>query len=265
MRYAGALLLTVLVGGCTSVRMEQRDGCWVRKTEKFPKRVMEEIGPCSRPAPDWAEDRLTRLVQECVVQADYRWQNRALEAWNRKEPMPPQESEENILQACMTEASQTMLTENEALKTRVGELVSDRDVLRADVAKDQEHLRSSHDRIADALGEAAKKPAPAAVATATSTSDGTATTQSDSASTADSPQPALSVITIPESRSSTPTPKRRSAPKKTVPAPAPAAACEPRTPAKVGVTEALAPKLEVAAPIQPVSTDAPPGPAPKVQ
>ena len=130
MRIAGAMLFAVLLGGCTSVRMEQRDGCWVRQTSKFPKRVTEEIGPCERPAPAWAEDRLTRLVQECVAQSDYRWQNRALSAWSRGEPLPPQESEENILQACVSEASASMLTENEALKTRVGELVYDRDLLR---------------------------------------------------------------------------------------------------------------------------------------
>lgn len=258
MRIAGAMLLAVLVGGCTSVRMVQRDGCWVRQTEKWPKRVSEELGPCARPAPAWAQDRLTRLVQECVAQADYRWQNQAVSAWSRGEPLPPQDSQENILQACMNEASGTMLTENEALKARVGELVYDRDLLRVDVEKDRDHLRSSHDKLTDALGEAAKKPAPAAVATATSTSDGTATTQSDS--TSESPQPALGIVTIPESRSTVPAPRPMSAPrKKTVPAPTPAA-CELRPTAQA---EAPSPKSELTAPIQPVSTDAQPGTAPK--
>ncbi len=260
MRIAGAMLLAVLVGGCTSVRMVQRDGCWVRQTEKWPKRVTEELGPCSRPTPAWADDRLTRLVQECVAQADYRWQNQAVAAWSRGEPLPPQESEENMLQTCMNEASGTMLTENEALKARVGELVYDRDLLRVDVEKDRDHLRSSHDKLTDALGEAAKKPAPAAVATATSTSDGTATTQSDS--TSEAPQPALGIVTIPESRSSTvPAPRPMSAPKKkAVPAPTPAA-CELRPTAQAAVT----PKSEVTAPIQPASTDVPPGTAPTGQ
>lgn len=247
MRIAAAMGLAVLVGGCTSVRVVQRDGCWVRQTEKWPKRVLEEVGPCARQAPAWAEDRLTRLVQECVAQADYRWQNRALAAWNRGEPLPPQESEENILQACMSEASSTMLTENEALKARVGELASDREVLRADLEKDHQHLRASHDRLTDALGEAAKKPAGSAVATATSTSDGSATTRSDN--TTEVPQPALGVITLPESRSTVPAPKPMRATRKSA-APKPDVCEPPASP----TAEAVAAKPEVPGSTEPVST-----------
>ena len=37
----------------------------------------------------------------------------------------------------------------------MADLSSDRDTLRADVEKDRDHLRTSHDRIAEFLGEAA--------------------------------------------------------------------------------------------------------------
>ena len=84
-----AVVLPALVG-CTSVRMLQREGCWVKQTEKWPGRVSEELGFCSKPAPVWAQDRVARLVQECMAQADFRWQNRALAAWTRGEPIPPQ-------------------------------------------------------------------------------------------------------------------------------------------------------------------------------
>jgi hypothetical protein len=68
--------------------MTQRDGCWVKQTEKWPKVVTEELGPCARAETRWADDRMTRLVQECVAQADHRWQTRALEAWSRGQPLP---------------------------------------------------------------------------------------------------------------------------------------------------------------------------------
>ncbi len=159
--------------------MVQRDGCWIRQTEKFPKRVTEEIGPCARKEPTWVEDRLTRLVQECVAASDHRWQVRALAAFNRGEPLPPQDSEKSVLESCMKESTRTLLTEHEAMKVRIGELSAEREQLRTDVTAGAEHLRASHDKLGEALGEAAKKPAPSAVATATARGDGTATTNSD--------------------------------------------------------------------------------------
>ncbi|HEX7622188.1 MAG TPA: hypothetical protein VF400_01355, partial [Anaeromyxobacteraceae bacterium] len=94
MRGFGAVLLAMTATGCTTVKLAQRDGCWVRKTERFLVGSKEEVGPCAPPAPNWSDDRLTRLVQECASRADYRWQGRALEAWNRREPMPERPSEE---------------------------------------------------------------------------------------------------------------------------------------------------------------------------
>src|SRR5918911_986719 len=70
-----AAVLPVLVA-CTSTRMVQREGCWVRQTEKWPGRVSEELGFCTKPPPVWAQDRVARLVQECMAQADFRWQDR---------------------------------------------------------------------------------------------------------------------------------------------------------------------------------------------
>ncbi|MFN7131298.1 MAG: hypothetical protein ACK4N5_04405 [Myxococcales bacterium] len=172
-------VLALVAAGCTTVRLEQRDGCWIRQTEKFPKRVTEEIGPCARAEPKWVEDRLTRLVQECTAAADYRWQVRALAAWNRGEPLPPQEPEQNVLQGCMAEATRSMITEHEAMKSRIAELADERARFKDDAQKGTEHLRTSHDRLTTALGEAAKKPAPSAVATATARGDGNATTSSD--------------------------------------------------------------------------------------
>ena len=83
MRIPGVVLLAVVAGGCTTVKLEQREGCWVRQTSRWPSQVKEELGPCEREKPAWSEDRLTRLVQECMVQADYRWKTRALAAWNK--------------------------------------------------------------------------------------------------------------------------------------------------------------------------------------
>ena len=164
---------------CTSTRMLQREGCWVKQTEKWPGRVSEELGFCTKPPPVWAQDRVARLVQECMAQADFRWQNRALAAWTRNEPIPPQDSDDKIAQTCMNEASAALgkEAENSALKSRLAELSQDRDSLRASNESDRDYLKQSGDKMVSALGEAAKKPAPAAVATATST--GTAKTESD--------------------------------------------------------------------------------------
>lgn len=175
------MVLAAALSGCTSVKLAQRDGCWVRRTERPFGRVTEEIGPCALPAPPWVEDRLTRLVQECVARADYRWQSRALAAWNRGEKLPEQD-EGNLLKECMSEASGAMITqkEKEVLETRLGEVSADRDALRARAEDDRAHLRESNDKLAEFLGEAARKPSPPATATATASSDGRASTESDS-------------------------------------------------------------------------------------
>lgn len=187
-------VVVALLAGCSSTRMVQRDGCWIRQTEKWPKQINEEMGPCARKEPKWVEDRLARLVQECMAQADYRWQTEALLAWSKERPLPERKPEQAVLQSCMNEAATAMVSENEALRQRMGELSHDRDTLRATVAEDRAHIRASHDRIATALGEAAKKPAPAAVATATS--NGTATTQSELSSDPSAPVP-TTLVTFP--------------------------------------------------------------------
>jgi hypothetical protein len=178
-RVAFAAATSFVLAACTSVRMVQREGCWVKQTEKWPSRVSEELGFCTKPPPVWAQDRVARLVQECMAQADYRWQNRALAAWTRGEPIPPQDSDDKIAQTCMKEASAALgqEAENSALKSRMAELAQDRDSLRTVSEADREFLKQSSDKMVSALGEAAKKPPPSAVATATST--GTAKTESD--------------------------------------------------------------------------------------
>jgi hypothetical protein len=164
---------------CTSVHMVQREGCWLKHTDKWPGREYEELGFCTKPAPVWAQDRVARLVQECMAQADYRWQNRALAAWTHGDAIPPQDSDNKISETCMKEVSAALSqeAENAALKTRLAELAHDRDSLRTVSEGDREFLKQSSDKMVSALGEAAKKPPPSAVATATST--GTAKTESD--------------------------------------------------------------------------------------
>jgi hypothetical protein len=175
----GIALALAALAGCTSVKMVQREGCWVKRTEKWPGRESEELAFCTKPPPVWSQDRLARLVQECVAQADYRWENRAIAAWTRGEPVPAPESDETISKTCMSEAALALGLEeqNAALKMRLSDLSQDRDVLRSVTEKDRDFLKQSNGEMVSALGEAAKKPAPAAVATATST--GTATTESD--------------------------------------------------------------------------------------
>jgi hypothetical protein len=185
-----------VLAGCTSTRMLQREGCWVKQTEKWPSRVSEELGFCTKPPPVWAQDRVARLVQECMAQADFRWQNRALAAWTRGEPIPPQDSDDKIAQTCMNEASAALgqEAENAALKSRLAELSQDRDSLRNTSEGDREYLKQSGDKMIAALGEAAKKPPPSAVATATST--GTAKTESDLRSSDQPPAPVAPATVI---------------------------------------------------------------------
>jgi hypothetical protein len=205
----GVALLALAGAGCTSVKMVQRDGCWVRRTEKSFGRVHEEVGPCDRGEPKWAQDRLTRLLQECMAQADWRWHARALEVWSRRLPYPtPQPREDELLRVCLDEARSGMVTEQDAaaLKSRIGdlsgrisELSGERDALRGDAARDHakllerddrlaEWLGKSHDKMSDWLGQAAQKPPGNATASATSssTSDGTASTDSGTTLSADS-------------------------------------------------------------------------------
>jgi hypothetical protein len=202
MRVLVLVAAAAFAAGCTSVKMVRREGCWIKRTEKIFGRVHEEIGPCAREAPRWAEDRHMRLVQECVAQADYRWQARALEAWSRSRPMPAQPPQEETLRTCMEEARVGLVNENEELKRQLSQLSADRDAtkaqltaerdamkaqltaerdaMQAESVKDRAHLRASQEELAKYLGEAANRPAPSpvATATATSTSDGKATNES---------------------------------------------------------------------------------------
>src|SRR5438105_6303145 len=156
--------------GCTSVRMVERDGCWLKQTEKWPSRVNEELAFCKKVAPAPAQDSLARLVQECVAQADYRWENRAIDAWNRGDPIPPRESDEKIAASCMTEAAAALGPEAEraALKARLAELDRDRNALRSSAEPDRELVRQRNDKMAAAPGTAPRQPAPAPRPTATS-------------------------------------------------------------------------------------------------
>lgn len=185
---------------CTSVKMVQREGCWVKQTERTLGGTTEELGFCSKKAPEWAQDRLARLVQECMAQADYRWENRALAAWTRNEPIPPPETDEQIAKTCMGQAATALGLEvqNDALKSRLADVSQDRAKLQNATEKDREFLEQSSDKMITALGEAAKKPPPSAVATATST--GTAKTESDQRSAAQpaiAPPPTTVVVSAP--------------------------------------------------------------------
>jgi hypothetical protein len=161
-------LAGMLVLGCSSVQIAKRDECWVRHTKSFPNSVKEEIGVCSRAPPVWSKDRVTRLVQECMVEADFRWKNRALDAWNRGQPLPPERPERAVMQACMNDAATSLVRENEALSKRIAELTHERDGLLTRTDQDHQDLRESQTRMTQALGEAAKRPAPNAFALATS-------------------------------------------------------------------------------------------------
>jgi hypothetical protein len=171
MRKLGMGALLVAAVGCTSVHMVQRDGCWVKKTETTLGNSSEELGFCAKPEPQPAEDRMARLVQECMAQADYRWQNRAIAAWGRNEPIPPQDADDAIAKTCMTQASAALglEAENGVLRSRLAELSSDRESLKETAEKDREYLYQSSDKLVTALGEAANKTMPNVTATATST------------------------------------------------------------------------------------------------
>ena len=163
--------LVALAASCTSVRMVQREGCWMKQTESTFGGTREELGFCSRQQTDWAQDRLARLVQECMAQADYRWENRAIAAWTRGEPIPPQEQDAELTKACMGQATKALgvEAENDALKERLAEVSLDRRALKMEAEKEQDFLHQTSDKMVTALGEAAKRPTPNATATATST------------------------------------------------------------------------------------------------
>jgi hypothetical protein len=247
MRIIGLLVLAGVLGGCTSVKLLQRDGCWIRETKRTLGGTKQDVGPCVRAQPEWADDRLTRLVQECVAQVEHRWQVRAVSAWNRGEPLPPQETEESVVALCMSKAATAAVTETERLSERLADVsddlaqaAKDRDALRADSAQTVEHLRASNDRIAGYLGEAAKRPPPVATATATATSDGTAVTESGLTSETGAASHALPVMGTP--------------PLPVVPAASPAA---PPQPAAPSAQSARSPS-EPTSPPDPAAQPAPP-------
>ncbi|HUJ24980.1 MAG TPA: hypothetical protein VLW85_03110, partial [Myxococcales bacterium] len=65
------LALGALAAACTSVHMVQREGCWVKQTSHTFGGTNEELGFCQRAVPPPADDRLARLMQECMAQADF--------------------------------------------------------------------------------------------------------------------------------------------------------------------------------------------------
>jgi hypothetical protein len=241
----GALL------ACTSVKMVQREGCWVKQTERTLGGSTEELGFCTKARPEWAEDRLSRLVQECMAQADFRWENRALASWQRNEPIPPPDSDEQIAKTCMSQAASALGLEaqNDALKTRLADVSQDRESLRNTSEKSREFLEESSDKMITALGEAAKKPAPSAVATATST--GTAKTESDqrSAPPGASPPPSTVIVTAPPA-TVVGAPAVIGAPVKPAASPCPATAADRKLAGK------KAPACEKAAPADPAEKTA---------
>ncbi len=145
-RLAAVAVLAMTVGGCTAARVEQRNGCWVRQVRSFPSSVKEEVGPCARPTPVWSEDRLTRLVQECVMHADYRWQTSALVAWNRGQPLPEREPEEKVLAACMARAESVLHSEKAAVEQRLSEVSQERDSLKASLEKERDAYQAAIDK-----------------------------------------------------------------------------------------------------------------------
>jgi hypothetical protein len=183
-------------------------------------------------------------VQECIAESNYRWQNEAVAAWNRGQSLPAR-SEQRVMQECMKNAATELITENEALKRRVVELDAERQGLAAVAQQEREHLRSSQDRMTDALGEAAKKPAPNAFATANST--GTASTQSDQTAAPGTPvnisTPAVPIY-MPERPVVVPAPAPKVKPQGAVPTCAPPARGKKMPKGNTGRTQCIpAPEL----------------------
>jgi hypothetical protein len=216
-RWVLPLLMAVAVAGCTTVKFAQKDGCWVRRSEKWLGDAKEELGPCKPPEPKWSEDRLTRLIQECVVRADYRWQARALDAWDHGQKLPERANDETVVQQCIGEPTRAVLAENEslrgqndALQKRIADLSSDRDQVRKSEEDARKRLVGSYEKMtekmSDYLGAAANKAQAPAKATATASSDSKGAAHTESAHDArtsvaarTSPgQPAVVVATAPE-------------------------------------------------------------------
>lgn len=145
-RVAAVVVLAMGLAGCTASKVEQRNGCWVRQVRSFPSKVKEDVGPCARPPPVWSEDRLTRLVQECVMHADYQWQSSAMVAWNRGEPLPPREPEEKMLGACMARAEAVLNAEKGSVEQRLSEVSQERDALKASLEKDRAEYQATLDK-----------------------------------------------------------------------------------------------------------------------
>ena len=144
--------------------------------------------------------------------------------WNRRAPMPERPPEEAVLRDCMGESTRSMLSENAAMKERLGEMATQRDAMMAerDAVRGHEEearkqflasevearkqLLTSHDKLADYLGQAANKAQEPATATASATSDSAGTAHTESAhdattslaaETAAAPPPAMVVTTAP--------------------------------------------------------------------
>ena len=219
-RLVRVALIALTATGCTSVKIAQRDGCWVRRTEKAFGRVVEEIGPCVAPQPHWSQDPAVRLVQECVAQADFRAQARALEVFSRRLPYPtPQPGKDETVRACMEEVRGSMDAErNRAeMERKLAEVAGERDALKEDAARDRaklfaevagerdalrqesgkdrarlqdrddklaEWLGRSHDKLADSLGRSQDKLAES-LGQAAQKPPGNATATATSSSTSD--------------------------------------------------------------------------------
>jgi hypothetical protein len=195
-----------------------------------------------------------------MAEADYRWESEALTAWTHGRPLPAQRSEETVMRACMTDASTALVAENEALKKRLAELSQEADRLRTEAQTDLVHLREAQDRMTDALGEAAKKPAPSAIAT--STSSGTASTDEKSSP---SPPPNVTVTTpvsvpvtpvvalpLPDAGTSLAVPPPATAPSEATPeirGAAPELLIEPATPSSAPAALELHPEKGPSAPM----------------
>lgn len=245
---AGVVVATLAVG-CANVKVVQRDGCWVRQTETFPKTLREEVGFCARKPPTWSTDRVTRLVQECMAEADYRWQTEALNAWSRGAALPKQSSEEDLMKTCMDRASTVLITENDVLRRRVADLTADQQKLERMAQEDRAHFRAAQEQMTEALGEAAKKPAPSAFATANS--QGTATNESEQTAEGTT-TPSNTHITLPTGNDA-PQLVPVEPPKKKLP---PRAACVP-TPGekKSGAVTCALPSADAAAEKAPAKLD----------
>jgi hypothetical protein len=187
MKFAVALLAIPVLAACTTVRVHQVGDCWVQTKSRVLGSTSEQVGPCLRHQPDWSDDRYTRLAQECIAQADYQWMTRALALWQRGEPLPPREPQDAVNRQCFESAVAITARENDELRSRLDALQLDaaeakktQKSLEERLERGFEQLRDANTKLADHLGEAAKKASTPATATASATADGRATTHSRS-------------------------------------------------------------------------------------